>query len=93
MDIKGHIVQSLAGHDKGHVFVVLDVQNEFLYLSDGKTRKAEKPKRKKRKHTKKILGIVSPLQERILQGEKVLNSEIRKTLSQYAEKAIGEDQA
>ena len=90
---KSHIVRSIAGRDKGRVFVVLDEEGEYLLLSDGKLRRVEKPKRKKRKHTRFISVSISPLQEKILQGEKVLNSEIRKTLSRFADQTASEDQA
>jgi len=43
-------VRSLAGHDKGELFVILDAQGEYLILADGKYRTVEKPKRKKIKH-------------------------------------------
>ncbi len=90
---KSHIVRSVAGRDKGRVFVVLDAEEEFLILADGKLRRVETPKRKKRKHTQLISVRTSPLQQKILQGEKVFNSEIRKTLSRFADKTASEDQA
>ena len=90
---KSHIVRSIAGRDKGRVFVVLDAEGEFLILADGKLRQVEKPKRKKRKHTQFISHLDSPLRDKIQQGEKVFNSEIRKTLSPYAAAAASEDQA
>lgn len=78
---KSHIVRSIAGRDKGRSFVVLDTDGEYLILADGRLRRVESPKRKKRKHTELVSVQISPLTQRILQGEKVLNSEIRKTLS------------
>ena len=51
MDIaKSDIVQSDAGRDKGKLFYVLAVEGEFLLLADGKSRRVEAPKRKKRRH-------------------------------------------
>jgi len=90
---KSHIVRSIAGRDKGRMFIVLDAQDEFLLLTDGKIRRVETPKRKKRKHTQFISVLTSPLQEKIMQGDKVFNSEIRKTLSRFAAAAASEDQA
>ena len=90
---KSDIVKSTAGRDKEYVFIVLDVQGQFLMLADGKLRKVEKPKRKKIKHTKLITVVNSPLRDKITNGEQVLNSEIRKTLSRFVAQVTSEDQA
>ena len=34
----GDIVMSVAGHDKGFYYVVLDVDGEFVLVANGKTR-------------------------------------------------------
>ena len=86
-----HIVRSIAGRDKGRSFVVLDTQGEYLLLADGRLRRVEKPKRKKRKHTELISVQISPIGQKILRGEKVFNSEIRKTLSPFAGTPASED--
>ena len=57
---RGQIVKSLSGRDKDRYFVVLAVQEEFVWLSDGKMRKLEHPKCKKIKHiqiTKTVVPI------------------------------------
>ena len=46
MDIvKSNIVKSAAGRDEGDLFFVLDTQEEYLLLADGKSRRVEKPKK------------------------------------------------
>ena len=51
MDVaRSDIVKSIAGRDKGKFFFVMDVEGEYLLLADGKIRRLESPKRKKRKH-------------------------------------------
>ena len=45
------LVISLAGRDRDGVFLVLREEEDFLWLANGRGRRAEKPKRKKRKHT------------------------------------------
>ena len=37
------IVRSLAGHDRGGLFCVLDTDGPYLLLCDGKRRKLENP--------------------------------------------------
>ena len=46
----GMLVTSLAGHDKGKVFVAVSVTDTEVLLADGRGRTAVKPKRKNRKH-------------------------------------------
>jgi len=84
MDIaRSDIVRSIAGRDKGKFFFVLDTEGEFLMLADGKTRKLENPKRKKRKHTAFVTSSDCRVAEKIRSEEKVTNSELRRTLAEY----------
>ena len=86
MDIaRSDIVRSIAGRDKGKIFFVLDAKDEFLMLADGKTRKLENPKRKKRKHTVFVKSGECRVAEKIRSEEKVTNSELRRTLAAYGE--------
>ncbi len=48
--VEGSIVFSKAGRDKGMLFLVVKREGEYAYVSDGKLRKIENPKRKKIKH-------------------------------------------
>ena len=84
MDVaRSDIVQSIAGRDKGKLFFVLDVEGEYLLLADGKVRRLESPKRKKRKHAVFQAHCDCRAAEKIRSGEKVTNSELRRTLAQY----------
>lgn len=81
MDIvKSNIVKSAAGRDEGDLFV-LDTQEEYLLLADGKSRRVEKPKKKKRKHVTFVGESHSVVAEKIRSSEKITNSELRKALA------------
>ena len=82
---KSDIVRSIAGRDQGKLFFVLDTDGEFLVLADGKTRRLETPKRKKRKHTVLFGHNDSCVASKIRSEEKVTNSELRRTLAAYGE--------
>ena len=85
MDIvKSNIVKSAAGRDEGDFFFVLDTQEEFLLLADGKTRRVEKPKKKKRKHVTFVGESHSVVAEKIRSSEKITNSELRKALAAFS---------
>ena len=80
---KSNIVRSDAGRDKGKLFAVLAVEGEFLLLADGKTRKVEHPKRKKRRHVLFVSAEKTRLSEKITGNEKFTNSELRRTLAAF----------
>ena len=80
---QSNIVRSDAGRDKGKLFVVLAVGGEYLLLADGKSRKVEAPKRKKRRHVLFVSAEETRLSEKIKSKEKFTNSELRRTLAAY----------
>ena len=88
---KSNIVRSGAGRDKGKLFVVLAVEGEYLLLADGKSRKVESPKRKKRRHVLFVSAEETRLAEKIKSEEKITNIELRRTLAACRE-AIQPDQ-
>lgn len=49
---KGAVVCSLAGHDKRTFLIVVDFDDEYVMVCDGKYRLLEKPKKKKLIHVK-----------------------------------------
>ena len=83
---KSSLIVSKAGRDKGQLFYVIDTDEQYVYLVDGKSRKLEKPKRKKRKHVRKLPQTDTRVAEKIRNGEKVLNSELRKELASFGQK-------
>ena len=83
---KSSLIVSKAGRDKGQLFYVIDTDEQYVYLADGKSRRLEKPKRKKRKHVEQVPRTESRIAEKIRNGEKVLNSELRKELASIGQK-------
>ena len=80
---RSDIVRSTAGRDQGKLFFVLDTNGEFLVLADGKIRRLENPKRKKRKHTVFVERSDGRVAEKLRSEEKVTNSELRRTLAAF----------
>ena len=76
-------VQSIAGRDKGKIFVVLSVQEEnYVLISDGRMRKTDHPKRKKMKHLKALGRNSEFIAQKLLDDQKVTNSEIRTAIAE-----------
>lgn len=78
MDITvGTIVYSKAGHDKGNLFMTLSVEGGYALIADGKTRRIEKPKRKKLIHLQRTNKIIE------LSSLELSNSRVRKIIAEY----------
>ena len=80
---QANIVRSDAGRDKGKLFYVLRTEGAFLLLADGKSRRVETPKRKKRRHVLFVAAEETRVSEKIKNNEKITNSELRRTLAAY----------
>ena len=75
------VVVSMAGRDAGSLYYVIEADETYLSLVNGKGRSLEKPKRKKRKHAKKVLRSETRVAEKLRNGDKVLSSELRRDLA------------
>lgn len=46
----GYFAYSMAGHDKGKVYLIIKEETDYVWLVNGETRKLSNPKRKNKKH-------------------------------------------
>ena len=83
------VVLSTAGRDQGKLFYVIGTDPVYLTLANGKDRTLEKPKLKKRKHIQKVLRSETRVAEKLRQGDKVLNSELRRDLAYFSRELQG----
>ena len=78
----GRVVISKCGRDEGRLFLVTgEIDDDFVLISDGDTRKIARQKKKRRKHLKPTLVMSEELRARILTGEMPEDFEIRVCLS------------
>ena len=89
---RSSLIVSKAGRDKGQLFFVLETDGDYVLIADGKGRKLEKPKRKKKKHIQIVPGTDSRVAEKIRGGDKVLNSELRRELAVFSQKFNSQNQ-
>jgi ribosomal protein L14E/L6E/L27E len=75
------MVYSKKGRDKGLALVVSEVENEYLYLVDGKTRTLQKPKKKKAKHVQPTHYIVDLVPSC---GRDLQDADIRKAIREVS---------
>ena len=79
MDIvKGTVVISKAGRDKGRMLAVLGLENDIAIVADGDLRKIERPKRKKVKHLSLTKTVFD---QSVLVSNKLLRESIEKIKS------------
>ena len=78
------VVVSTAGRDQGRLYYVISTDELFLMLVNGKDRTLDKPKRKKRRHVQKVLRSETRVAAKLISGDKVLNSELRRDLAYIA---------
>ncbi len=86
---KSDIVRSDAGRDKGKLFAVLAVEGEYLLLADGKSRKVESPKRKKRGHVDIVCrgNFGHPVLRKLKDGTPVSDRELRRVLAAFRDES------
>lgn len=75
------IVLSLSGRDKGMLLLVVAEQEEFLFVANGRARRAEHPKKKRRRHLSRLGTCDERTQSRLREHGRLTNSEIRKALA------------
>ena len=81
----GNVVIATAGKEKGQLLVIVNLDDKYAYLSDGKRLKASKPKKKSFKHIKLIEA--QPLSEsEVLDENARVNAKIKKFIKNISEK-------
>lgn len=78
----GQIVISDAGHDKGQHYVIIEANDEYVYLVDGKSKKLSNPKKKNRKHIQLTNDVHSEIVARHNEGS-LMNKDIVRVLKDY----------
>lgn len=76
---RGSLVYSRAGKDKGRLYLVLSEENGYVYLTDGDTRRVDRPKKKKLKHINKTNKVCE------LDYDSITNCAVRNALETKAE--------
>lgn len=78
----GQFVRSVAGRDRGQVFVVISRLDErHLAVADGARRRVARPKTKSARHLEPLDAPAGPLADRLRSGEKVSDHELRAALA------------
>ena len=80
----GRLAFSKAGHDKGTVYIIVGEDAGNIYVSDGRFKPIEHPKKKNKRHIQPILkGCDEDLRERLKNKQPVRNEEIKRTIKVF----------
>ena len=80
----GHFATARAGHDAGILYVIVGEEGGYVYLSDGRLRTIQHPKKKNCKHIQMIRETVdADILTRLQKKEKVFDHEIKYAIKQY----------
>lgn len=80
----GNLAVSLAGHDKGQLYIIIREEEEYVYLCDGNHKKLAGPKRKNKKHIQIIKADPGmELKNRLRRQETVRDEEVKRAIKLY----------
>ena len=85
----GEFAKSKAGHDKNQIFIIINIEEEYVYLVDGKSRILDKPKKKKIKHIQVINQIDEELQRKLETNLILRDEDIKRAIKSYKQKIGG----
>ena len=84
MLFRSMLATSKAGHDKDTVYIIVKEENEYVYVSDGRLKTLENPKKKNKKHIQIIKKEADDmLREKLINGQHIYNEEIRKAIGGF----------
>ena len=79
----GQIVFSKCGRDQGKPFIVVSIEEEYVYLVDGNLRKVDNPKLKKKKHIQITNATNEWIKQKIIEENRLTNNDVRRALEEY----------
>lgn len=79
----GQVVYSKNGRDKAMPFIVVRVEEDYVYLADGKLRRLDKPKKKKKIHVQLSYDVISDIKEKLDKDMYLEDADLRKALKPY----------
>jgi|LSQX01.1.fsa_nt_gb ribosomal protein L14E/L6E/L27E len=82
------VVLSVSGRDKGRIFAVIDVDEKYVYICDGKERPLSRPKRKNRRHVSPTRHCV---ESEAFRGNKALKKALSQISINLEERSSGTD--
>lgn len=86
--MKGMFATSKAGHDKGKLYIIIEEDEEYVYLADGRLKPVEAPKKKKKKHIQIIKATDEVIALLIEEKKQIRNEEVKRAIKEYGHRPI-----
>lgn len=86
--MRGMFATSLAGHDKGKLYIIIREDDEYVYLSDGRLKPVDAPKKKKKKHIQIIKKTDEKIHLYIEEKKQISNEEVKRAIKEYEHRPI-----
>ena len=87
----GFLASSKAGHDKDKIYVIIKEDTEYVWLTDGKIRTVDNPKKKRKKHIQVIKYFYNEeMRSALLEEKKVTDLEIVMVLKKYKKQQMSD---
>lgn len=86
----GEFAKSKAGHDKDEIFIIINIEEEYVYLVNGQSRTLEKPKKKKMKHIQVINYTDHELQNKLDANLILRDEDIKRAVKCYKQNNAAE---
>lgn len=78
----GSLVISKNGRDKDKYFLVVKIEDDYVYLCDGDMRKIDNPKKKKQKHIQATKYFSEDMANKIHENVKLTNRNVKDAISE-----------
>ena len=87
-EMLGMLAFSKAGHDKGKLYMIIDQDETYCYLCDGRLKTADGPKKKKYKHIQIVKKISDEIKECFGSGKTPEDAMIRKVIKDFEKRQV-----
>lgn len=84
----GSLVISKNGRDKDKYFLVVKIEDDYVYLCDGDMRKVDNPKKKKQKHIQATKYFSEDMANKIHENVKLTNRDIKDSINEIVCKEV-----
>lgn len=85
----GMLAFSRAGHDKDTIYMIVREETDFVYVSDGRLKSVDAPKKKNKKHIQIVKKVMDEdVASRLKQGKTVRNEEIKKIIKDFFKQEV-----
>lgn len=84
----GMFATSKAGHDMGKLYIIIKESEEYVYLTDGRLKPVETPKKKNKKHIQIIRKTDETIRFMIEEKKPISNEMIKRAIYEYEHKMV-----